>query len=574
MSNFVSRRQALLGTLAAGAAGCAAGPSGQVFTSAAAIAGGAFAHGVASGDPMTDRVILWTRVSANGGGDVKLRWEVAEDDGFARVVQSGEGVARASADWTFKADADELEPGKRYFYRFRAGDETSPVGRTKTLPEGRLDKAAFAVVSCSNFPFGYFNVYDHISRRDDLDAVLHLGDYIYEYSDQGYGGDEGRRLGRPHAPRHEAVTLADYRIRHAQYKGEAATQAMHAAHPMIAIWDDHEVANDSWKGGAENHQPATEGDWIARRNAAVQAYYEWMPIREPQPGRSAEAIFRSFSFGDLLTIAALETRLMARSELIEYAEYAPQLTTPESVERFRKEVLWDPKREILGAAQRAYIADVLKRSVDAGQPWRLIANQVIMANVTAPNLEPHLTEEDIAELEQLAPDIRARIKFSTFGLPLDLDAWDGYPAARERFYDLAKAAGARDLLVVTGDSHTWWANDLRDKAGESVGVELGASSITSPTPFGKDFLGGKGAAYALLIAKDNESVRYISGATHGYIAMTLTRDGGHADYVAVDTIEKPEYRAFREASFDIVRRGDTIALTRPRDLTFKERFLF
>ncbi len=578
----ITRRAAIGTAIAASAASCARPAPRTKRVAADMPADGFFAQGVASGDPARDSVVIWTRVSPSGADRISLVYEVARDEAFTDIVASGAVEARFESDFTAKAAPGGLAPGARYFYRFRAGDVTSPVGRTRTLPEGALEQAKFAVVSCTNFPFGYFNVYDLIAARDDLDAIIHLGDYFYEYgaAPGQYGAEEGEKLGRPHDPRHECVTLEDYRRRHQQYKSDPSLRAAHAAHPFITIWDDHETANDSWSGGAENHDPATEGDWAARKRAAMQAYYEWMPIREPDAGRPREAIFRAFSFGDLLTVTALETRLMARSKQIEYDVVVPTMigadgaAIPGAVEKFREEVLWAPEREMMGAEQLAFVKASLAASVAAGQPWRLIANQVIMAKVTAPNLEPHITEEQLAELERMWPPARSFVKFSTLGLPTNLDAWDGYPAARERLYDAAREAKADGLVVLTGDTHTWWANDLVAKDGAHIGVELGGHSVTSPSPYRREFLGGKGADYALLTNQVNKDVRYLSGGDHGYVSLTVTRDAVDAAYIAVDTIDTPEYQSFEKAGFTIRKSGGAAQFAGVRGLSMKERALF
>lgn len=572
----ITRRAALGAAIAGGAAACSRPAPRTPHDAVSGEADAIFAHGVASGDPAADSVVLWTRISSTGADDIALRWQIARDAEFKDIAGEGEIIAAAAADFTAKAIASGLQPGGAYFYRFRTGDAVSPIGRTKTLPVGALDLAKFGVISCSNFPFGHFNVYDLLARRDDLDAVIHLGDYIYEYGAEPgqYGAADGERLGREHLPPHELNSLADYRMRHAQYKSDPSLKAAHAAHPFITIWDDHETANDSWSGGAQNHQPESEGDWQARKRAAMQAYYEWMPIREPEAGHPKEAIFRAFSYGDLLTLTALETRLMARAKPFEYDEIVPTLTSPEAVAEFREKILWSPEREMMGADQLEFVQKSLESSVAAGQPWRLIANQVIMAKVTAPNLEPHMTEENIAELEKQWDQARAFVKFSTLGLPTNLDAWDGYPAARERFYDAVRAAQADGLVVVTGDTHTWWANDLVAKDGAHVGVELGVHSVSSPSPYRKSFLGGKGAEYALLTSKENKDVRYLSGEDHGYISLTVRRDRIDADFVAVDTIEAPHYNAFDKAGFTIRKSGGDAQFSDVRHLSLKERALF
>jgi phosphodiesterase/alkaline phosphatase D-like protein len=567
-------RRAAIGALGGSAAACAKPPVKSPFDAAGAKATGDFAHGVASGDPAHDSVVIWSRLTAETPAPVAVKWEVAETEAFTRLSASGDITAAPENDFTLKAVAAGLKPGRRYFYRFRAGDTVSPIGRTRTVPDGRLDAARFAVVSCSNFPFGYFNVYDRIAREEGIDAALHLGDYIYEYGTDSYGGESGKALGRNHEPPTEILTLADYRRRHAQYKADPSSQAMHAAHPLIAIWDDHETANNSWAGGSDNHDPSTEGSWEDRKRAALQAYYEWMPVRDPAPGGAREALFRAWNWGDLLTLVSLETRLMARSAQIEYNDIVPTLTDAEAVRKFRDETLWGADRSMLGDVQLGHIAKAMRRSAERGEPWRLIANQIIMAKVTAPNLAPHVTEADIVALEKEWDQARAFIQFSTLGLPTNLDAWDGYPAAREWFYDALRKANAEGVIVVTGDTHTWWANDLKARDGGHVGVELGVNSVTSPSPYRKSFLGGKGAEYALLTNQENKDVRYLSGEDHGFIDLTLTREAATARFIAVDTVEAPAYNAFEKAAFTIRTSNGAAQFVDVDGLSLEERALF
>ena len=576
----ISRRSALGTLLAGGAASCTSTPDLTAFKAVRASTASVFTSGVASGDPTQSGFIIWSRIGdAQTGlaldGEQPVDWQVANDAGFSTIVQSGQLSARASSDGTLKVDVGGLQPGTSYFYRFTLGDTSSPTGHARTLPSGSVDSARFAVISCSNFPFGYFNVYDQISRRDDLDAVIHLGDYLYEYGTGGYGGEVGKQLGRNHAPTTEIITLADYRERHRQYKSDPATQSMHAAHAFIAIWDDHETANNSWKEGAQNHQPETEGEWADRRAAALRAYYEWMPVREPSADRPREAFFRKFSYGDLLTLGAIETRLMARSEELSYNDLVASVKSPEDIDRFRREVLNDPSRQMLGKTQEAWLSDILQESKQAGQPWRIIANQIIMARVTAPDLTPHVTEEELAELQAQWDQARAFVQASTLGLPTNFDAWDGYPAARQRFYDLAEDASKNDgLIVLTGDTHTWWANDLISDDGDNIGVELGVGSVTSPSPYRKEFLGGKGAEYALLTNQKNKDVRYINGEDHGYIDLHVTPSKVDARFMAVDTVLSPEYNAFQKAKFTIGKRKSIAQFKGISGVGLKERFLF
>ncbi|MEO1250752.1 MAG: alkaline phosphatase D family protein [Pseudomonadota bacterium] len=577
MPQPITRRAALASGLAAGAASCASAPKMTPFTAADIAAGGVFGYGVASGDPRQTSVVIWTALDvpedARGPARLRVVWETAADPDFTDMRAKGEAMTGPSRGHTVKALLTDLQPGETLYYRFRFGDEVSPVGRTKTLPAGAVEKARFAVISCSNYPFGYFNVYDQIARAGDLDAVLHLGDYIYEYGADGYGAESGERLGRAHTPAREILSLDDYRKRHAQYKADPSSQAMHAAHPLIPIWDDHETSNDSWKGGAENHQPETEGDWNARRRAALQAYYEWMPVREPEG--APEDFFRAYSYGDLLTLAAIETRLMARTRQFEYTEIVPTLKSEADVANFRDNILWDGTREMLGAAQLDYLDRAFRQSKAAGQPWRLIANQIIMARVTAPDLSEYVTEQDIISLEAEWDQARAFVEFSKLGLPTNLDAWDGYPAARERFYEMVREAGADDgVIVVTGDTHTWWANDLTTREGAQFGVELGVNSVTSPSPYRSEFLGGKGADYALLTNRENPDVRYLSGDAHGFIDLTITKDGARAVFRAVDTIASQNYNAFDKAAFDIARKDGAARFDDADGLGFREGFLF
>ena len=279
MASKITRRQAVLGvssTLLLPAA-CSTTPTGPNDRSDAV-----FAHGVASGDPDHSSVVIWTRVSGFPG-PVDVDWYVATDRRLRNVVARGRYATNADRDHTVKVVAHGLQPGRDYYYQFEMNGATSRLGRTRTIPEGHLEQLVIAVVSCSNYPFGYFNAYEVIANDPQIDIVVHLGDYIYEYDENSYGGETGRRIGRIHEPRHETVALGDYRQRHAQYKSDLASLAMHARHPLVAIWDDHESANNPWMQGAENHQPE-EGSWSTRRAASLKAYYEWMPARDPAPG--------------------------------------------------------------------------------------------------------------------------------------------------------------------------------------------------------------------------------------------------------------------------------------------------
>ncbi len=512
---------------------------------AAPTGGIAFRHGVASGDPLADRAILWTRVTPSARpAVVAVRWHVATaPDGGA--LRSGTAQASAAADYTVKVDATGLAPGTEYWYWFEAGGTTSLKGRVRTLPVGATPDVVLAVVTCSLYPGGYFNAYEAIARLDRIDAVLHLGDYIYEYGNGGYGSKIGDRLGRVVDPPHDIVTLDDYRRRHALYKTDPDLQAAHARAAMIAVWDDHETANDSWTGGAENHHPEAEGDWKTRKAAAMQAYFEWMPIREPAPGRPWEAINRSFDFGDLATLMMVETRLLARSHQAGYD------TNPRDAAEYalmRREIA-DPTREMLGEPQRRWLETELTRSVASGRPWQVLGNQVVMARVAGPQLTDILPSAKADALvaglpREIAVQVTENLARYKAGVPMDVDAWDGYPAARERLYAAFRRTGARPL-VLSGDSHAFWANELHDDAGALVAVEYGTSSITSPSD--GDALGGLQIGRA--IERINPEVIFNDQLAKGYILLTLTHAEARGDYVAVSTVTAKPYEVATIARF-------------------------
>ncbi|HEV7647764.1 MAG TPA: alkaline phosphatase D family protein [Actinophytocola sp.] len=449
MSQVFDRRSVLK---ASGVAAAVAAVGGTVATASsvwAESADPAFTHGVASGDPLPDAVLLWTRVTptpesvpgSGQGPEVEVKWDIATDAGFANVVGTGTVTTGPDHDHTVKADATGLAPATGYFYRFRLGDAVSGVGATRTAPaaDAALAHLRFGVVSCSNVPEGHFAAYRYLADRGDLDAVLHLGDYIYE------GGGGGVR---PHEPAHEIVTLADYRQRHAQYKTDEHLQRLHATVPFIATWDDHEIANDAWSGGAENHQPDTEGDYAARKAAAHQAYFEWMPVRS-----EADKIYRRLRFG-----------LLAELSMLDLRSYRSQQAKP-----FDGDVD-DPNRTITGAEQMAWLRDGL---VSSGAQWKLVGNSVMISPVLVPPL-PH---------DLLGPLLKL------LGLPeeggvVNPDQWDGYTADRGRLLDTLADNGIHDTVFLTGDIHSSWACDIPRDAGTyplspSVAVEFVATSVTS-----------------------------------------------------------------------------------------------
>lgn len=542
-------RRGLLGGAALGTVALAAcGKTGpQTFKGEVA-----FQHGVASGDPLPDRMILWTRVTPlSGAGPVPVRWEVLRA-GQETPVAAGMTEASEARDYCVKVDAAGLQPGSDYTYRFTAltdhGDIASPEGRLRTPAANGTSAVNLAVVSCSNWQFGLFNAYKALAEEPGLDAVIHLGDYLYEYGIDGYGAEVAAQLGRMHEPSTEIVTLADYRKRHAQYKTDPHLQAAHAAAPWICTWDDHESTNDSYRTGAQNHNPEDgEGEWSDRKMAAVQAYFEWMPIRDITPGEITSAAWRSFRFGDVATLHALETRLTGRSESLSWASALGNAASPMEAggkARALLEQAADPARTMLGAEQESWLNTELAASVSSGAAWQVLANQVIMARVALPNFTETLTPAQIAA--QDVPQVQGFLAFTALGLPWNLDAWDGYPAARERLYESVASAGAR-LVTLAGDTHTAYANELYDASGTRRGVEFGCTSITSPGmgAYVKDVpdLGEQ-------VADANTEVVWHDPFGHGYTLVTLTPGTARAVFRKVSDIYGETFSTETVATFE------------------------
>jgi alkaline phosphatase D len=455
-----------------------------------------FRHGVASGDPLRDRVVLWTRVTPGVPDEiVDVGWMLARDARMSRVFASGSVRTSAARDYTVKLDAVALEPGATYYYRFSARGARSAIGRTRTLPARPTARARLATVSCANLPFGFFNVYGRIAARRDLDAVVHLGDYLYEYENGRYGGrneGDGRPLDRVPFPNREIVTLDDYRARYAQYREDSDLQAAHRQHAFIAVWDDHEFANNAWRDGAQNHD-AAEGSWTERRAAALRAWLEWMPVREA-PGPDYR-LYRQFAFGDLADLMMLDTRIEGRDV------QAPRTDTS---------ALEKPSRHILGTAQEEWLFESLRDSTAAARPWQILGQQVMLA--------PQVPRGSAA---------------------VNSDSWDGYRAARDRLFDAAAAAKTRHLVVLTGDVHSSWAYDVaRDPfdrksydpatGAGAMGIEIVTPSVTSPTGLRDDQLA------ALMSARPH--LKYVSGAHRGYTVIDITRDRLQADWWYVPSI--------------------------------------
>jgi alkaline phosphatase D len=524
----------------------------------------AFLHGVASGDPDAHSAVFWTRVtpSTSDSGDIEVVFQVASDADFAHIVRTSSGLrARAARDFTVKHDLDGqgLEPGTEYFYRFVAGEVVSPTGRVRTLPVGATPDVVLGVVSCQLYPGGLFNAYDALAKEPRLDAVVHLGDYIYEYgaAPDDYGLTTGAALRRIPQPPHEIVTLDDYRLRHAQYKSDPDLQAAHARAAFICVWDDHEVANDAWSAGAENHTDATEGDYSARKAAALRAYFEWMPIREPRAPLAPEHINRSFDFGDLATLAMVETRLTARNRQLDYATDMPVVDGAPDLAAFNAK-LNAPDRDLLGDAQRDWIRQTLQASREAGRPWQVLGNQVVMARVMGPDVTKIASQAQIDGMigglpAEVQAGLRQMIQLYKLGVPFGLDSWDGYPAGRERLYAAFAEAGVQPI-VLAGDSHAYWVNDLKDASGVRRAVEFGASAITSPSP------GDAVAPLPLgaLLSGANDEVVFCDQTAKGYILLTLTPERAEAKLQTVSTILAKPYETRTLSTWAVTRGANGI----------------
>ncbi len=535
-----------------------------------------FLHGVASGDPLADRIILWTRVTASERKDVTLDWEIARDAAFRDIVHGGQYTTGPARDYTVKVDASGLQPDHTYYYRFSHENTRSPVGRTRTLPVGQVDQVKLAVFSCSNYPAGYFHAYAEVAKRDDIHVALHLGDYIYEYGRGQYASQDAAALGREVVPAGELLTLTDYRTRYAQYRTDPDLQAAHAQLPFICVWDDHEIANDAYMDGAENHDPGTEGDYALRRAAALQAFLEWLPIRSPDPDSLIET-YRAFDFGQLLRLHMLDTRHVGRAKALSYADYMDPVTGIFDGARFTAD-LTAPGRQLLGQPQLDWLQAGLAGS---SATWQVLGQQVLMGRMNLPMplltptpQNPTISFGDYATLatafityQTLSAQLTAAgapvtlenlmaagMTATQLGLvndpanqaiiqapsiPYNLDAWDGYYVARETVLGLARVLD-KNLVVLSGDTHNAWANDLEDMTGHPVGVEFAVSSVSSPGL--EEYLPQEDplqlAAGAMQLIP---TLKYANTHLRGWMLVTLSPGEARADWYFIDTVKSRTY---------------------------------
>ena len=455
-----------------------------------------FGHGVASGDPLPGQVVLWTRLDG-AEGDVPVRWLVARDQGLSEVVADGEAVAVAEADHTVHVDVGGLDPATTYFYAFEHGGGRSPIGRTRTArPPGDDGEVRLGVVSCSSFAAGPFTVYRRLAATD-VDLVVHLGDYLYDVD----AGDTPRE----HDPSHEPVTLADYRDRHAQQRSDPDLQLLHAALPVAPLWDDHDVAGNAWRDGADAHDPDEHGPWELRRAAAIRAWLEWLPVRSPDPS-APERIWRALPLGGVADLVLLDTRHDGRDEQV-------ALDDPDAAA-----TLVSPERRLLSEAQEGWLVETLAQSTAS---WRVLGNQVV------------LTPLGFEVPEALAGSSGA-LGLTIGGKVVNPDAWDGYPAARDRLLGAVAAAGP--TVVLTGDVHSSWAFEVPGAGGEPVTVEWVTPSVTAepfseivriPTP-------ALAPAVVDLIADELPQIRWAELTQHGFLVVSLQIEEAQCDWWHVD----------------------------------------
>jgi alkaline phosphatase D len=506
-------------------AGLAALPGLTPQALAAVLQARGFTHGVASGEPDSTSALLWTRYVA--GSDARLRVEIATDTLFTRVVSTGEALAEAERDFTARTVMTGLTPGRWYFYRFIAPDgSTSPVGRTRTLPAGETSRFGLGLMSCSNLGFGWFNAYAHACERSDLDLIVHVGDYLYEYPQGSYPDSKATMPGRVLDPPGELLSLGDYHLRYACYRADADLQRLHQFYPVVSHWDDHELANDAWRGGAENHQPDREGSWEQRKTAAMRAYRDWMPV--------SDDLWKSYQVGDLLTLFKLETRISGRDQPLDIARFlGGRRDVERALTEFRDGPLADPGRSLLGTEQEEWLDTSLRNSTRTGTRWQVLAQQIIMGDVRVPpgvsRWIPADAPEAVRRRAQLG-EISAKLQ-----LPYNLDSWDGYPAARARLLRAAQRA-ASNLVVLAGDSHNAWGNNLSID-GKPAGVEFATHSVTSPG-FESLLSGVSPGDLAAALRKANPGLAFSDTSQRGYTSIQFTPDAVTGSFHFLRTIRE------------------------------------
>lgn len=516
--SFIINRRALLATAGFGIGGLML-PGGAAMAQALLGLTG-FTHNVASGEPGPNSVLLWTRYVNPTGGPSKVQVEISESRDFAKIAGGGQMITGPWRDHTVKITVDNLAPGKWHWFRFIAPDGSmSPVGRTKTLPVGKASKFNIAIFSCSNLGFGEFNAYGHAAAREDIDLVLHMGDYIYEYGRGGYDG--GAKFAARIFPADEILTLADYRLRYASYRSDPQLQALHANFPMIPNTDDHEGANDAWEGGAQNHTP-DEGDWNARRNAAMQVWREWLPVGE-QP-------WKEYPIGELATYYRTDTRMVARSKPNFHGDLMRLADPAKAFADFRDGAWRDPAMTMFGTEQESWLFGAIARNKAT---WAVLGTGTNMGYNFTPEEAMNWFPKDAPE--RTKNFVRQGIAAAKAGLPYNLDNWGGYPVARSRVLAAAQRADA-NLVVVTGDSHNGWAFDLPED-GKPAGVEFGGHSVSSPG-FESATVGVDPAVIARNLQEaSKQELRWVDTSNRGYMHLSLTPQAATNEWVFMQTVK-------------------------------------
>ncbi|KAI1089946.1 PhoD-like phosphatase-domain-containing protein [Rostrohypoxylon terebratum] len=503
-----------------------------------------FTHGIASGDPYDDSVILWTRAAPSSDNNksnvtvsgyvplydhsteeyvvksnspVCVDWKISASKSFNHVVDSGRAYTSSDIDYTVKVEAKKLKPSATYYYQFNVcnSNNSSPIGRTKTIPSANdevSETVRLAVYSCSNYPFGFFNAYGNPVRKDSVDYVIHLGDYIYEYANGEYGW--GNSYGRIPLPDREILTLYDYRKRIATYRTDLDLLASHQNFPWIAVWDDHEVADNTWRSGS-SHMNNTEESFIMdggvsvdqRKMNAVRAYFEWMPIRQVDMDDNLR-IWRNFKFGNLFDLTMLDTR-----------QYDRAITDVYWNTEYLGEIYNDASRTLMGPRQEAWLYRTLRESSTRGATWRVIGNQIVFSRINS----SASTGAD---------------------LPYNYDQWDGYQANRNRTFHTIYENNIGNNIFLAGDSHASWVSDLvwldehpYDSAtgSGSMGVEFAGSAVSSPSPAGQNITIDAAMAYSEWLTAANAELQWQDLYYRGYYELCISHEKVDASFFGIPT---------------------------------------
>ena len=447
-----------------------------------------FYHGVASGDPTQNSVVIWSKLTLDKTiPNASINWELASDSTFKTNLQKGKFVTNNDFDFTIKITVAKLKANTKYYYRFKYKNTYSLVGKTKTLPDN-LDAYKIAFASCSNYEWGYFTNYRFIAEDKSIDLVVHLGDYIYEYAVGKYGDTS---IGRINVPNKEIISISDYRTRYSLYRLDKDLMKLHQLKPIITTWDDHEIANNAYVDGAQNHQK-TEGDWYQRKGNATKAYYEWMPINK----KAEKHLYRAFSIGNLINLVMLDTRIDGRTVQVDNQSAVNFL---------------DTNRTILGKEQYAW----LTKQLDNKAVWNIIGNQVPLGPMFQPD----------------------SIKGALY-----MDGWDGYPYEREKFIHFLEKAKVKNAVIVTGDYHSSFAieSDLKGtkETTDNVAIEFVVTSITSAND--DEYDSPKAVqAYKDLYLKNNPHIKYCNNKDHGYLVLNVSKDDLVAEFIYATTVKKP-----------------------------------